>query len=149
MKKKVADQKDAEKKDKKPVLPFVTDESYWAPELEKDLFTGGVIGGYYAIKYLELLKSGGTDSIFYDLGRIVGDIVKSGKYGSVESAFISSINEVLKFYGTADLESYRRWKDSQTFSMLKWNLPKASKLKVLDFMARTERKDRQEAKRTA
>lgn len=127
-----------EEETKKQVLPFVTKERYWAPESAKDLFTEEVIGGYYAIKYLELLKSGGTESIVYGLGRIVGDMVKAGKYGPVEIGFITAINEVLKYYGTADLESYRRWKDSQTISMLKMKLPKVSKLRILDFMARTD-----------
>lgn len=148
MAKRLTDQKDVEKKDQKSVLPFVTDRSYWAPESAKDYFTEEVIGGYYAIKYLELLKSGGRDLIVHGLGRIIGDMVKAGKYGSIEIAFISSIDDVLKFYGIADLESYRRWKDSQIISMLKMRLlPKASKLRILDFMARTEREDRKEKER--
>jgi hypothetical protein len=137
MEKEVADQNGAEKKEKKSVLPFVTNASCWNPKTTKDIFLEGVIGDLYALNYLDLLRRGGIEALKYPLSRIVGDMVDAGKYSCTEIHFISTLDTLIRSYGvpSINVDQYRFWSRSNILGMLEMKIPESSKLKILKYLA--------------
>ena len=142
MKEKKEDQKDAEKKEWKPPLPFVTQKSYWVPDSinEKDYCLQNIIGAEYALKYLELMRRGGDEARWVWLGAIIGDMVKAGNCRGVEIGFISTLDEVIKSYGVKfmPMDQYRDYKRSQILTLLESDImPKTEKIRILEYLRKT------------
>ncbi len=132
---KVAEGKKVEKKEEKPILPFITKKSRWAPVMSTDEagVSENLIGYEYAFKYIELLKRGGHDATDLSLSPIIGAMAKTGRYGGIEIGFVSFLGDVLDYCcKSVDIERLRDKNRSKILWLLSTEmLPKAEKLRML------------------